>query len=443
MKFFLFLSTLFVLTACIGPGELMQANIENPVGGMEMRDTIMSMIERNRALNNSRSISSDGNKTIEPSKVEEFTCIKESRKAKIKPVDINISFIEADIREALIELSVLSNTAIVVDDTVEGLVTANLEGVSLKKSLEVILAAGSYSFVAITDYILIGGSTPDSPSFSKLAVTCHYKPYHLRPLDLAASLTPYFQQFVRVPKMVDYLTITAPREIQTRIQKNIKLFDSPPAQVLLEVSIVEVSREVSSILGVSWGDLLKNLSQPIQQVSGQLLSATPTHYSVLADAINVLESEGIATLKAMPSIVSLEGREAKFSTQHTILPPQDSTYSRGAKHKEINYGVDVNIIPRVANNGTITLNIIKASVSDMSELKSGLAHIVAHEISNTVSVGNGETLILGGLLQSRNVKKSKGIPVARKINVIGSLFGSKETQLQQTEVLIMIRPRIL
>lgn len=390
-----------------------------------------------------------------PLKKKDFYCTGNSTKEKIKPILLNVSFIEADIREALIEISVLSDVPIVVDETVEGLVTANLNNVSLENTLRMVLASGGYSFSAKAGYILVGGSTPDSPAFTSLAITCRYKPYHILPLDLAASLTPYFQQFVRVPKVADYITITAPSNIQQKIQKNIKIFDHMPDQVLLEMSIIEVSSEALSILGVSWNKFGKDPNTKtlrrlglgewapgVQEVK-HLVSSITAPYRTIAESLQWLETQGYANVKAMPSIVSLDGREARFSTTHTVWLPYSSSSTSKDRSNVLSYGVNVNIIPRIASNGKVTLNIIKASVSDLTEEEQGNPHIIAHEISTTVTVDNGEYLILGGLIQERKVRKSNGIPNARNAPLVGWLFGKKESRTQRTEVLIMIRPKIL
>lgn len=452
----LWIILLVLLTACSSSNMLPPSSEEGVAWERQsIENVLMPELMDNEVFNKKSMTIASVDHVEKPTRKKDFICSNESKKHKVKSVSLDVSFIEADIREALIEISVLSDVPIVVDETVEGLVTANLSNVSLKNTLNMILAPGGYSFAAKSGYILVGGSAPDSPAFSLLAITCRYKPYHLLPIDLAASLTPYYQQFVRVPKMADYISITAPYEIQKKIQSNIKVFDRMPGQVLLEMSIVEVSREALSILGVNWNKFGKDPAAKTQRRLGlgewesgvqevkNIAASIMAPYRTLAESLQWLETQGHANVKAMPSIVSLDGREAKFSTTHTLWLPYSTNTTGKDRGNVLTYGVDINVIPRIANSGKVTLNIVKASVSDLTMEENGSPHIVAHEISNTVTVNNGEHLILGGLIQAREINKSNGIPKARKAPLIGWIFGKKESILKRTEVLIMIRPKIL
>ncbi len=403
----------------------------------------------------SLTLSTATSRAEEDSKV--FQCVhpRPSRLLRKAP-PITIAFVETELREALVELSIYSQIAIVMDETVEGLVSANLANTPLNTALEILLAGGGYSFRAMENYILVGSSQPDSPSFSTLAVSCRYKPFYTLPLDLAASLTPYFQQFVRVPPNADYLTITAPKRLQQQIQRNIRVFDQAPGQVLLEMSIIEVSRSALDILGVSWKHFGRdaNTNRLRRMGAGEWAGVEATSADklldaftvgalpqrTLADSLQLLREEGEATIKAMPSIVSLDGAEAVFATNHQLWLPQIGGSNR---QQELRYGVDMKLIPRISSNGNITLHIVKASVSDLTMGDKGVPHITTHQISNSVNVRDGDYLILGGLLHSKQRNEHAGLPKAKDSSTLGWLFGQKQQHVEEMEVLIMIRPQIL
>ncbi len=383
----------------------------------------------------------------------------ESRNSLLKTKPISISFFDTDIREILVELSVASKTPIIIDDTIEGLITVNLENTPLENALDIILSPGNYSYRFFHSYILVGSSQPDSPSFSKLSSTCRYKPVYTTPFDLATSLTPYYQQFVRVPKDADFLSITAPLNVQQKIKANIDVFDKKPNQVLLEMTIIEVSRSALDILGVSWNRFGRDANTLKQRQLGlgewQGLKAQKSNdildaftigalpQRTLADSIQFLRQEGEANLKAIPAIVTLDGNEAEFATTHVEWLSSDIQSSTANRGQEITYGIDMKIIPRVSNNGEITLNIINASVSDLTHNQQGLPHIVSHKISSSVNVQNGDYLVLGGLLQTKKRKINSGLPGLKDIPLAGKAFGQDNNQFEEMEVLIMIRPRIL
>lgn len=397
-------------------------------------------------------------KSIKPQNTYSCTHHKKSSLTKKSPL-ITLNLFESDIREALIELSVITEIAIITDDSVEGLVSANLIKLPFDTALEIILAAGNYSYRTFDNYILVGSSTPDSPSFSQLANSCRYKPLYSLPIDLASSLSPYFQQFVNLPQHADYLTITAPQKIQSQIQQHIRAFDRQPGQVLLEMSIIEVSRQAMDILGVNWKQFGRDPNTQRQRLMGAgewngvkavgaddildafTIGALPQR--TLASSLQFLREEGQAELKAMPAIVSLDGREAQYSTTHSIWLPFSGDGNDGSRIRELEYGVDMKVVPRIANNGEITLKIVNASVSDLSQTDRGLPHVVSHHISSSVNIHNGDYLVLGGLLQTKRRTNNAGVPYAKDIPVAGYAFGQDNNSYEEMEVLIMIRPQIL
>lgn len=373
--------------------------------------------------------------------------------------NVSLEFFEADLREVIIELSLMVEFPIVVDDSVEGLITVNIKDTQLFKALNIILSPGNYSYRVFKDYILIGSSAPDSATFSSLAISCRYKPLYEKPLDLAASLAPFYQQYIRVPANADFLTITAPIAIQNRILKDLKTFDIRPGQVLLEMSIVEVSRKALDILGVSWQQFGRDPNthksrrlgvgewNGIEAISADdivdafTIGALPQR--TLADSLQFLTDEGQANLKAMPAIVALDGNEAVFATTHTRWLPFATETTHASRTRELVYGVDMKVVPRIADNGEITLRIVNASVSDLTHTQQGMPHVISHQISSSVSIRDGDTLVLGGLLQSKRRNNNAGIPTLKDAPITGKLFGQDQNLVEEMEVLIMIRPRIL
>ena len=368
---------------------------------------------------------------------------------------VSIDFIEMDLREALLELSLTTDFPIIADDTVAGIVSLTLNDVSFDKALNVLLASGDYSHRFFKDYVLIGASTPDAPSFAKLAKTCRYKPRYTTTRDLAASLSDYYQQFVSVPTTADYLTITAPGTIQLQIRNSLELFDERPGQVMLEMSVIEVSREALSILGLAWNtdnatptkttsgylDIMSSIGAAMTQV-GLTISALPQQS--LVRSIRSLQSDGKATVKAMPSIVSIDGAEARFkSTQTVWITHASDPRSPDSNVEKLSYGVEMSVVPRISLDGQVSLQIINASVSDLSEDHQAKPRLISHSIANTVDVPDGDYLVLGGLLQRKVHRRHNKLPIGLSNTAVGFLTGQKKAVEEEMEVLIMIRPRIL
>ncbi len=380
-----------------------------------------------------------------------FSCNDEEVSAITDDIPlIDVSFIEADIMDALLELSLLTGISIITDDSIGGMVSVNFVGKTLDEVLEAIIAPGNFGYKKYDSFIYVGSQSPVSPSFHLLSETCMYKPVFLQPRQIVELLTPFYQQYVNYFEGHDHISIVAPRTIQNRIQHDIRVFDQSPQQILLEMSIVEVSEEVLELLGVKWRQEADSRELLMRQGrgGGSVLSfydptstASPVAQAFI-DSVSALDSNEEVQIRAMPSMVTLNGREANFSsTQTAWLPVLNMVGNNQAN--AVNYGVDLRIVPYISQDSQVRLEILQASVSDLSEAQENDPRLISHAISTSVLMMDGETLVLGGLLQKKVRNQNARVPGASRAPVLGGLFKNKEQEAVTTEVLIVIRPKIL
>ena len=344
---------------------------------------------------------------------------------------VSIDLFEMDLRSALGELSVQIEFPILIDENVSSIISATLDNVPLITALDTLLAASDYSYRFEKNYLLVGTSEPDTASFARLAQTCRYKPRHMASNELNSILSEQQQQFVRVPEGNEILSIHAPSAIQEQILRSLELHDEELGQVVLELSIIEVSRDAMQVLGISW-------DRPLS-VTYDILRRP-----ILLRSMRALQKQGKASVKTMPSIVSKDGHEAHFESKHTTWLPYSirKGYST-VQHQEISYGIELKIIPNIAVDGRITLEILDASVSDLVITEDDEHLLMSHRISNTVDVKDGDYLVLGGLLQKKQSTHKEGLPFISNFNPLNLFFSQSETKEYETEILIMIRPRII
>lgn len=395
-------------------------------------------------------------------KARRFTCMPDGEEMEINAIaGIELSYTDAEIRDVLAELSGTTGVTIVMDESVEGQVSVNLKDASLAEALEVILAAGGYSYKVAARHILVGAPDPRSRSFAKLSSTCIFKPENAQPEQLTQALPAMYQAFVTVQSGNRHVSITAPMDIQRRLQAALTALDQPQPQVLLEMSIIEVSSKAMEVLGVSWSKMIRDNqvpggvrqlgtgewsslgANPATTISGSLIQTGVSPARSLAESVQFLKTRGDASVKAMPSIVTQDGRQAVFSSQSTVWLPFDSVNSSSDKRKELTYGINMTVIPRISTEGDIKLEIKDASVSNLVMDDRGSPQIVSHQIASTVDIQDGDTLVLGGLFQHKQRDGRAGLPGLSRLRVVGNLFGQSERRNEETEVLILIRPTIL
>jgi len=436
---------LSILAGCASSGQLREADGSGDTNSVPLLVQARNFVERQRVLSVQEEVQVE-------SRTPRFSCPDESNLIDLSNLlPVSLSLIETDIREALLELSAMTGVSIVTDDMVEGLISANLNEQSLESSLRTVLSPGGFSYKKMQDYIFVGSSSPESQSFHLLSTSCHFRPQYLRASQISSLLSPYYRQFMTFNDEYGLVTVVAPATIQARMQKDLLNLDRRPRQVLLEMSIIEVSSDAMDILGINW-DLRNRLgnssSSTRVNVGGaanrskinvnQYMSAMS---APLLDAIGFLEANGKAHVRSKPSIVTLDGRVAQFSSLENIWLGAES--EAGKDSRAVSYGVMMKLIPYIAEDNSIRLDIISASVSDLVERNDGNPKVIAHSISNTVRVASGRTLVLGGLLHKTQRTKQTQLPLLGNIPGLGWLFKQREKQVQESEVLIVITPRVL
>ncbi|WP_330925150.1 hypothetical protein [Candidatus Sororendozoicomonas aggregata] len=460
-KTFAELSLIILLTGCAAPAwEVNRSTIVESLkdakalgrssSGMLTGRTIGvdTLPNREKETNSNTPDASWRPEKIDTSKIHgKYTCNANPNSQKlIKGKTVSLEIEEGDLREVLLEVSVQAEVSIVMDDYVEGFLSIQLDDVSIETALDSLLSVGDFDYHVYDNYIFVGVREPTSHSFSKLSHTCIFRPVFQTPDELSEMLPPLYRQYVQVNPTKGTMTIVAPRSIQSRIKKDLFLFDHAPERIVLELTVIEVSKEALQQLGVNWNKAKNFMGATNQQY---LLDASFVSSNVqlpaykvrhFLTAVSALSDKGEAHIKTMPSIVTLDGHQAVFNSMQTH---SSGAIDNQGKSKEISYGVQLIITPHVSSNNIIQMEITKARVSDLIHTASNKEKIVGHTLSSSVYVGNGNALIIGGLLQKKGVQNSQGIPVADDIPLFGRLFKQTNKRSYDTEVLIMIRPQLL
>ena len=107
-------------------------------------------------------------------------------------------------------------------------------------------------------------------------------------------------------------------------------------------------------------------------------------------------------------------------------------------------GIILTVTPRIGEQGTVALDV-KQEVNDVGPTTqpTGSPEFLKREAETSVVLLNNQTLVLGGLIQNRRSVIKVGIPFLYSIPVFGYLFGSTQEQIQKTELILLITPRVI
>jgi general secretion pathway protein D len=111
----------------------------------------------------------------------------------------------------------------------------------------------------------------------------------------------------------------------------------------------------------------------------------------------------------------------------------------------IDTGVILSVTPHVNDSGRVLLDIEQEVSTAAPTTTSGIDSptIQQRRVRTTVAVADGDAVALGGLVQERNTVGRNSVPILGDIPVLGNAFGTKDDQINRTELLIIIRPRVM
>jgi len=273
-----------------------------------------------------------------------------------------------------------------------------------------------------------------------------------------------------------------------------------PQQVVLEVRFVEAAREAGRELGVQWNSFGKNnltnigsrvgaqqlpvttpggpfqnpaYQAPGTQLGGRNVLATDIPVSPIAAAgvisgaapfgfllgtlargafsvdvaINALEQKGLIRSLAEPNLVALSGDTASFLAGGEYpIPVPGSLGTVTIDYKT--YGVGLSFTPTVLKDGIINL-IIKPEVSQLDFAHSvqiagtSIPPLIVRRASTTVELRDGQSFVIGGLLQNISTTAQDQLPWLGDVPVLGALFRSAQYQKHETDLAIIVTPRLV
>jgi len=364
---------------------------------------------------------------------------------------ISNAFLEADLRSALYDVAQQAGVHIIVDDNVNGTVSVDLDQVPLEEALKLMLMAGGHSFRKIdANCYLVGTGDPQSPTFNLLSTTAVIPLHHIK-AEKASDLllSDYFRDYLKVDPSKNVVVVTAPQAIIDRVVADLKRIDVPRSQVLIEAVIVDVQAERAKEFLSDWR-LTTNVPSPEDTrtiaFEGLTLGYTSLHMRELLVALRALVTNGIARIRAEPSVSTLDGEQAEIfvgrEEYFSILAGGTITYPY-YRLESIKSGITLRVLPRIVEDDLITLEF-SPEVSDVvARGEEGLPVVSRRRVTTTVRVSDGETVVVGGLAAELVRKERAGVPLLRDLPLVGVLFSRTATSYQKDEVMVLLTPHIV
>ena len=299
-----------------------------------------------------------------------------------------------------------------------------------------------------------------------------------RPEDIYKSQKPI------INRNAGLITVTATDKQMQRFSKYLKqLQKKVQLQVLIDVKLLSVTMSNAKTTGIDWKQLyaLQNIELSIDTVGSKNVAAssdgsiTQTLFdgvSGVASLINIkaggsinevikfLQTQGDVTSISNPKVLTLNNQPAlitagteyfyKLSSTETLTGASSGTQSSSENIQSVFAGVLLSITPEISDDNTITL-IINPSLSetnvDISQTsnsgRSMPPDLNRRQLSSVVTVKDGNRIILGGLINTKNTKEENKVPILGDIPIINYLFKYEENVKVVQELIIIIEPHII
>ncbi|RYG26085.1 hypothetical protein EON82_04670 [bacterium] len=259
------------------------------------------------------------------------------------------------------------------------------------------------------------------------------------------------------PNTNSIIVVTSP-ENAAIIRSILDQLDRIPEQVLIETIIVEASLTSSDKLGVEWNysgggtnnsnagtDFLnQGTNATATQQEGFRYTLTGTNYSVF---VNALKADTKFQVLSTPKIFTSNNVQAEINISQSLpyitssIQNVNGTFTNNYQFTDV--GIVLTVTPRITSNGMVAMDV-EQTANDLQGYTEFNAPIINQRIANTqVSVKDGETIILGGIIRNSVNSDVRKVPVLGDIPLLGNLFRSTVKSKQKTELLVFLTPRIV
>jgi type IV pilus assembly protein PilQ len=300
--------------------------------------------------------------------------------------------------------------------------------------------------------------------------------------ELLAKIKPQASKYGKLDSddRTNVLIIRDLPENISMIKGLVARLDTATPQVLIEARIVEVDTTFARELGVQWGGTLRRGTNTQFGVSGAqgtggAINATnavpftdtapaPNYavnlpaaigagagggisFGILRDnlrldlALSALESSGKAKVVSSPKVVTVDNKEATIEQGTQI--PYSTVSASGTNTQFVDATLSLKVTPHITPDGRVSMKLEAKNDSQGETSATGQPAINKKKATTEVLIGDGETTVIGGILQISRTENQAGLPWLSKIPVLGYLFRKDANIARNRELLIFVTPKIL
>lgn len=442
--------------------------------------------------------------SVEPLTEEE---VEDRRKDKFpySGEKLSLNFQDIEVRSVLQLIADFTGLNLVASDTVGGRITLRLQNVPWDQALELVLKTKGLDQRQVGNVLLVA-PTEEIAAREKLELEASKQVKELAPVRLeviqinyakASEIVDLLKQdaelvstrgFISSDQRTNTISIRETADKIAQVRRLIQTWDVPVSQVLIEARIVRASTDAVQDLGVSWGgsgadfkggggflyggstdavssradtvgiDSNGNLGRAeavdfnfprdlaidlgVTRTNSSSFAIGYTRNNLLLDLeLSAFESDGKGEIVAQPKVVTADRKKALIEAGEEI--PYQEASSSGATTVSFKKAVlSLEVTPQITPDNKIIMDL-KVNQDSRGEVTAGIPSIVTNKVETQVLVGNGETVVLGGIFTSQVSETVTKTPFLGDIPYLGALFRKTESTDERSELLVFITPKLI
>ena len=390
-----------------------------------------------------------------------------------------VRFNNATIRDILIFMGEQTGINVTFDrdagTVVDRPISVNLEGVTLEQALQQIMLSNQLFYKVLNERtIIVAQDTTAKRNQYEEQVVRTFFLSHVDPTEMAQVLAVMriagmaIQPQIVPNKTTNTLVVRASTAVVGIIERIIEANDKPRAEVVIDVSILEVNRDRVKEFGISLNNYAIGATfspevAPSATAGGTFnlntissgVSTADFYLAVPAATVKFLESDNNTKVLAKPQLRGAEGQKVQLnlgeeipvvSTSFTPIATGGAATNPLASYTYRTVGVIVDMTPRVTYSGEVILDLSlesSARSGDVAVAGVTVPSFASRKVTTRLRLRDGESNLLAGLLREDERRSLRGFPGILRMPVLSQLFADNTTNIRQTDIVMLLTPHIV
>ena len=394
-----------------------------------------------------------------------------------------LRFPQASLRDVLNTLAEAGGIDVTYErDFQDRTVSVNLQMLTLGDALQQVLSSNQFFYKVVNQRTIL--VIPDNPQKRAQYDEQVVQTFYLSHSD-SAEISAFVNNILRIPgaqqaqaptvfpnKTNNSITARASASMMPLVQRLVEMQDTPRAEILVDVQIMEVSKSRTKDFGLNLSDYAVqgvfspevdprgadgSLTSPAFNANtiSRGISASDFYLAVPSAVVRFLETDQRTKVMAKPQLRGAEGSELKFnlgeeipvlSTAFTPIAGGGSNVNPLTSYTYRQVGIILEMTPRVTYENEIVLDLYlenSALGPPVDVAGQSIPRFTSRKVTTKLRLREGESTLLAGLLADDERTGAAGFPGLLNIPVIRQLFAANKNTTQQTDIVMLLTPRIV